>query len=238
MTVNLSQKYWFIEVENYFWLRYVSKHFRNVTFENWMQYQLDPIRKHTTVKVLARKKPRLQQPFLCIAGWYDTLQDTKSRKCISLIIYRFGWPTFSRITAREHFLNHMIKTLVHELNHQKQSRKKNFQNYHWYGDYLSDPDEIDSFALNAAQSLVARFGVEQAYKRVIKFKTRDSHCLEFRDYVEVGDLAVQRKFITRVFKYINVYKDYQEKYGKDAIYSYRINRRSKHTRRHIKRQSN
>lgn len=237
MTVSLNQKYWFIEVENYFWLRYVSKHFRNVTFEDWMLYQLEPVRKYITVKVLARKKPRRQRPFLCIAGWYDTFLDKKRRKPISLIIYRHGWPSFSQIRSREHFLNYMIKTLVHELNHQKQSRKKNFRNYNWHGDYLSDPDEIDSFALNAAQSLVARFGVDDAYDRVTKFRTRDSHCLEFRDYAQLDDTGVQQKFVKQVIKYINIYKDYQARYGKDALFSYRIHRQTKHTRRQIKSQA-
>jgi len=237
LTVNLDQKYWFIEVENYFWLRYVSKHFRNVTFEDWMNYQLEPIRRHVNIKVLARRKPKQVSPYLCVAGWYDTFLDMKKRKPISLIIYRHGWPTFSRIASREHFLNYMIKTLIHELNHQKQSRKKLFKNYCWDGEYLADPDEIDSYALNAAQSLVARFGVDGAIKRATSFRTKDKHCCEFHDYAALEDNAVQQKFIKRVFKYIEVYRSYQAQHGEDSVYSHRIHRASRRTRRQIKSQA-
>lgn len=234
LTVNLGQKYWFIELENYFWLRYVSKHFRNVSFEDWMQYQLDPVRQHVNIKVLARRKPRQGQPFVCVAGWYDTFLDSTARKPISLIIYRHGWPDFSKIASREHFLNYMIKTLVHELNHQRQSRKKNFKNYSWYGPYLEDPDEIDSYALNTAQSLVARFGTAAAVKYAINFKSRDAHCYEFDDYARLDNTQVQQKFIKRVLKYIDIYRSYEKEFGPGSLFSHRINKNTRRTRRQIK----
>jgi hypothetical protein len=234
--VDLAQKYWFIEVENYFWLRYATKHFRNVKFQDWMLYQLDPIRKYVNVKVLTRRKPRNKLPFVCVAGWYDTALDAKKRKAISVIVYRHGWPDFARVRDREHFLNYMIKTLVHELNHLKQSRKKNFKFHHWYGDYLEDPAEIDCFALNSAQSLVARYGVERAKAYAVKFKIRDSHCYEFSDYVQLKNENVKKRFIKKVLRYISIYAAYQNQFGDAALYSYRINKQTRHTRRQIKNQ--
>jgi len=236
--VNLKKKYWFIEVEDYFWTRFATKHFKNITFKEWLDYQLRPLKKTTVVRILSRKKPRNKQASFAVGGLYDAYADSKKQKAIWLAIYRFGWPAYSRSGVKERLTNLIIKTIVHELNHTKQSRIRNYHMTTWDGDYYENPDEVDSYALNSAQSLVARFGVTDAKIRASKFCTKDSHCKEFIDYFKVKNIDVRQKFIKRVLKYISIYESYEQEYGKDKLLCYHIRKKKALTRKRIKKQIN
>jgi len=237
--INLSKKYWFIEVENYFWSQFASKHYKNITFREWFDFQLEPLKKSMVVHVYPRKKPDKgkENTFFAFGGWYDSIADRKRKKPIRVHIWFWRKPHYSRLGVKERFVNLLIKTVVHELNHAKQSRTRNYHLTNWSGDYYKNPDEIDSYALNSAQSLVARFGVDGARNRAKKFKTTDSHCSEFKDYFSMKDEGVRQNFIKKVLKYIGIYESYESEFGTDNLLCYRIKRHAAHSRRHIKKQS-
>lgn len=232
--VNLNNKYWFIEVENYVWMRHASKHFKNLTFRDWLQDQVKPFRKSIYIKILSRKKPKSKRASFSLTGLYDTYSDYKRKKSMHITFYHWGWPKFSQPNFKERVLHDFIKTLVHELNHLKQSRKRRYNLYDWTGKYLENPDEIDSFALNSAQSLVTRFGVEKAKNIAKEFKTKDSHCIEFTQYKKLNNDAVKEKFIKRVLKYIAVYEDFQKENSKEQIFCLILKQKNSLTRKNIK----
>lgn len=232
--VNLNDKYWFIQVENYVWMRYVSKHFKNLTFKDWLNEQVNPFRTSVNIKILSRKKPKNKRASFSLTGLYDTYSDYKKKKAMHITFYHWGWPEFSRPNFKERVLHDFIKTLVHELNHLKQSRKRYYNLYDWHGDYLDNPDEIDSFALNSAQSLVTRFGAIQAKNIAKEFKTKDSHCKEFTQYKKLDNDLVKEKFIKRVLKYIGIYEDFQKEYSNEQMFCLILKQKDSLTRKNIK----
>lgn len=235
--VNLANKYWFIELENYIWLRHATKYFKNVTFKEWVQDQVHPFRKMVYIKILSRNKPKNKRSSFTITGLYDSWEDFKKRKSMSVTFYHWGWPSFSRPMMKEKVLHTFIKTIVHELNHMKQSRKRNYGMCDWRGDYLENPDEIDSFALNSAQSLVTRFGVDEAIEIAKNFKTKDSHCSEFTQYYKVQNRNVRERFIKKVLKYINIYADYKKEHSQEQIFTLILKQKDSLTRKKIKDQA-
>lgn len=236
--VNLNRKNWFIDVEQYLWTRFASKQFKNATFRDWLEYLLEPMRPYLSIRIVNCKSTdeRSLSHALAVGGAYDNFVDKKKKKPIKLTVYHWKWPDYSAPHIKEWFAHEIFKTIVHELNHLKQGRKKNYSFDHWVGPYLEDPDEIDSYALNAAQGLVARFGVREAKKRVANFKTRDSHCSELCSYAKIDNLVVQSRFLKRLLKYINVYEEYEYMHGKHKLNSYKLHRKHARTRQAIKKQ--
>lgn len=222
--VNLNRKNWFIDVEQYLWTRFASKQFKNATFKDWLEYLLEPMRSYLNIRIVhcrSKEERKLSHAF-AVGGLYDDHLDLRKKKPIRITVYHWKWPDYSAPGVKEWLANEIFKTITHELNHLKQGRKKNCKFKEWHGEYLEDPDEIDSYALNAAQGLVARFGIRDARKRVAKFKTRDNHCNEMASYAKVDNKQVRERFLKRVLKYILVYEEFESLYGKNKLYSYRI----------------
>jgi len=237
--VNLNRKHWFIEVEHYLWTRFASKQFKNATFRDWLLYLVEPLRPYIDVRIVYCSLKGKHKPIdtFAVGGVYEDHLDKRKKKPIKLKIYRWDWPDYSTPGAKEWLANEIFKTITHELNHLKQGRKKNYRFLEWHGEYLEDPDEIDSYALNAAQGLVARFGIREARKRVAKFKTRDSHCTELASYAKLDNIRVQARFIKRLIKYIDMYEEYEALNGKNKLSSYKIHYKRALTRRKIKQYS-
>ena len=233
--INLKRRYWFIEVEQYFWTRYATKHFKNATFKEWLDYQLVDLRKNITIRIISEKKPLPSQRRFAASGLYDSYADKIKKKPITVAIWRWTWPDYAEPGSKERLMHLIIKTLVHELNHMRQSRTRNYWNgWTGYGNvsYWQDPDEIECYALNAAQSLVARYGIKGARDRAIKFKTKDSHCSELNEYATRTDEHIQQKFIKKVLRYIETYESYEKEQGK--LFCYRLRKHGAITRNKIK----
>jgi hypothetical protein len=230
--VNLNRRYWFIEVEQYFWSRYASKHFKNVSFKEWLDYQIVDLRKYINIRMVAEKKPLPEQRKFAVSGLYDSYADKKKKKAITLAIWRWNWPEYAEPGSKERLMHLLIKTLVHELNHVRQSRTRNYWANYVPWEYWQDPDEIECYALNAAQSLVARYGIKGARDRAIKFKTKDSHCSELNEYAVRTDEYVQQKFIKKVLRYIETYESYEKEGGK--LFCHRIKKHGAITKSKIK----
>ena len=76
------------------------------------------------------------------------------------------------------FLIQVYDAVVHEKKHQRQSRKRNFEQYwdhhdagYHYREYLQDPDELDAYAFSIAIELCRTLGKHRALRYMPKFTT-------------------------------------------------------------------
>lgn len=124
--------------------------------------------------VRTHRKPSLQQEEFYVNAYYDPEDDNNFEIPIEVvIIHNFNK---SVIWDKFHITNLLIQVydaVVHELKHQKQSRKKNHKS-HWphsniVDKYLRDPDEIDAYAISIAIELCRSIGKHRALRYMHRF---------------------------------------------------------------------
>lgn len=233
-TINLNKKYWFIEVENYYWQRFANVRFKNTSFRDWLNYIIEPSKPYINIKVAKQPIPKTTtiKSKIRVGGYYEL--DKRKCKPLHIRFWHWGWPEYSEAGRKEWVMHEYIKTLVHELNHAKQHHSRNNIAFYWDGGYYEDPNEIDSYALNTAQALVARFGTTEAKKKIGGMKTKDTFCSELINYSKLENTQVKHKFMKKTLKYIEVYESYEREWGEDYLFCFRIRKGQSTSRQKIK----
>jgi hypothetical protein len=212
LVVNFGKASWFIELENWFW-KNNQRHYKNVSYQEWAREVVKPFRPFLSIRFQQTKRLGLEQ---AVSGSYTAEQDTKFGKPIQITVHYYKWPDYSDSMRRRAFMLDFIKVVAHELNHQRQNRVRKYFNPDYIEPYYHDPDEIQSWALNATQAIVARYGIKEAKKVFSDFrKIGDKrYCSEHRIYAIMPE-KVKKRFLRHVARYLDTYEDYYQ--GKPDI---------------------
>lgn len=205
LVVNFNRASWFIELENWFWASN-DRRYKNISYEDWAREVVKPFRPYFSIRFQKTKRLGLEQ---ACSGSYTAEDDIRSKKPIQLTVHYYKWPDYADGMRRRAFMLDFIKVVAHELNHQRQNRVRKHFNPEYVEPYYHDPDEIQSWALNAAQSVIARYGIKQAKKVFADLSKigEKRYCSEHRIYATMPE-QVKKRFLRHVARYIETYDDY------------------------------
>jgi hypothetical protein len=129
---------------------------------------LATIRKHfksLDIAIKTKKIAGLEINEFYINAFYDLDADKNNECSIEVIIYHdIDTDMFFEHSQVGQFLVQLYDAVVHELHHQEQGRKRKYHPNPYIVDlscnesYLSDPDEIDAYALSIAIELIRNLG--------------------------------------------------------------------------------
>jgi hypothetical protein len=131
------------------------------------------------LKILSQSKKFLTDEEFYVNAYYDSEDDVDGETPIEVIIYHnFNKKTVWDEKQIRDLLIQVFDAVVHEIKHQRQSRKRGHNNYwdhvdsgYHYHEYLQDPDEIDAYALSIAIELCRTLGKHRALRYMPKFTT-------------------------------------------------------------------
>lgn len=131
------------------------------------------------LKIRSRKDKTLDSAEFYVHAYYDAYDDQNLDVPIEVVINNNfdkeqEWDT----RQVKDFLIQVYDAVVHEKKHQRQSRKRNYEQYwdhrdagYHYREYLQDPDELDAYALSIAIELCRTLGKHRALRYMPKFTT-------------------------------------------------------------------
>jgi len=120
-------------------------------------------------KLTTTRDKTLNEDCVYVNGYYDPEDDKEHECAIELIIVHnfpkdlVWYPTHSTL-----ILTQIFDTVVHELRHQRQYRKRKFkvgpERGQGHKEYLADPDEVDAYSISIATELVRSLGRTRALR--------------------------------------------------------------------------
>lgn len=121
------------------------------------------------IKVTTVRDKTLNDEIFFANGYYDPADDEEGDCCIELIItHNFCKDRIWYLEQIRQLLIQVFDTVIHELQHQKQYRKRQFKMGEdrgtGYKDYLADPEEIDAYSINIAVELCRSLGKIRALR--------------------------------------------------------------------------
>ena len=123
-----------------------------------------------------RKDRHLGTHEFYVMAYYDAEDDYNNFTPIEVVIHHnfADGDNFSKIQISE-FLVQIFDAVVHEFRHRHQSTKRNYQiysNHHQdpYKEYLSDPDEVDAYAVSIAIELLRVLPKDRAIRYLSRVK--------------------------------------------------------------------
>jgi hypothetical protein len=131
------------------------------------------------LKIRSQSKKFLTDEEFYVNAYYDCEEDVDGETPIEVIIYHnFNKQTVWDEKQIKDLLIQVFDAVVHEIKHQRQSKKRGHYNYwehvdsgYHYHEYLQDPDEIDAYALSIAIELCRTLGKHRALRYMPKFTT-------------------------------------------------------------------
>jgi hypothetical protein len=131
------------------------------------------------IKVRSQSKKFLTDEEFYVNAYYDCEDDADGETPIEVIIYHnFNKQLVWDEKQIHSLLIQIFDAVVHEIKHQRQSRKRKHHNYwnhvdagYHYHEYLQDPDEIDAYALSIAIELCRTLGRHRALRYMPRFTT-------------------------------------------------------------------
>jgi len=128
------------------------------------------------IKISAKRDKTLNEDCIYVNGFYDPEDDQENECAIELIITHnfpkdlLWYPIDSTLV-----LTQIFDTVVHELRHQQQYRKRKFkvgpERGTGHKEYLADPDEIDAYSISIATELVRSLGRIRALRYMHNINT-------------------------------------------------------------------
>lgn len=107
-----------------------------------------------------KKEKDLESSHFYVMAYYDADDDFNQETSIEVFVHHnFNDADKFQNDQITDFLIQIYDAVVHELRHQQQSRKRNYETYSAhasepYSRYLADPDEVDAYALSIAIELL------------------------------------------------------------------------------------
>lgn len=131
------------------------------------------------LKVKSQSKKFLSEEEFYVNAYYDCEDDVDGETPIEVIIYHnFDKQRVWDEKQIKDLLIQIFDAVVHEIKHQRQSRKRGHTNFwdhvdagYYYHEYLQDPDEIDAYSLSIAIELCRTLGKHRALRYMPKFTT-------------------------------------------------------------------
>ncbi len=134
------------------------------------------------LRIVTKKDKSLDPAEFYVNAYYDADDDFNNETPIEIFIFHNFSDTniFSTVQITD-LLIQVFDATVHEYRHQNQSRARRYETYSAhdqspYGEYLSDPDEVDAYALSIAIELLRSMSRERA----IRYMTRVSTLAKMR----------------------------------------------------------
>jgi hypothetical protein len=129
------------------------------------------------LKIRSRKDKALDSAEFYVHAYYDSFDDSNLDIPIEVIVNNnFDKEQVWDSKQVEDFLVQVYDAVVHEKKHQRQSKKRNYEQYwdhpdggYHYHEYLQDPDELDAYSLSIAIELCRTLGKHRALKYMPKF---------------------------------------------------------------------
>jgi hypothetical protein len=131
------------------------------------------------IKFKSVRKSFLNQEEFYVNAYYDCEDDYDGEIPIEVIIYHNFDKTI--IWDQKHItdlLRELFDAVVHEYKHQRQAKRRSYKTYwtrhdgnHHYHLYLTDPDEIDAYAVSIAIELCRALGKYRALRYMPKLTT-------------------------------------------------------------------
>jgi hypothetical protein len=120
------------------------------------------------VTVTVKKEKFLAESEFYVMAYYDSDADRDNETSIEIVLHHnfLKDKQFGSVQKTE-ILTEIFDATVHEYRHQQQSRQRQCKSYgeHYaspYSKYLSDPDELDAYALSIAIELLRTVGEQKA----------------------------------------------------------------------------
>ena len=120
------------------------------------------------LKIITKKDRTLETSQFYVNAYYDAEDDFNQDTAIEIFVYHNFEDTNSFSTTQiTEFLIQIYDATVHEYRHQHQSEARKYETYSNhdqspYNDYLSDPDELDAYAVSIAIELLRAMSKERA----------------------------------------------------------------------------
>jgi hypothetical protein len=123
-------------------------------------------RQEVALKIKSVRTKKLTTDEFYVNAYYDAYDDLNNEIAIEVLIHH----NFSKDQQWDYnqvtdFLIQIFDAVVHEFKHRRQSKKRFHQSYwdhvdgnNYYRDYLSDPDEVDAYALSISIELCRSLG--------------------------------------------------------------------------------
>lgn len=161
---------------------------------------------------------RLTAEEFYVNAYYDSEDDYDNEVPIEIIIYHnFDKSSLWGYGQITDLLIQIYDAVVHEFKHQSQSQQRSYQSFWPHSNivlqYLSDPDEIDAYALSIAIELCRNLGKERSlrqlsrYKRLSKFKIQSKlvspNLFAFVNVFEEENSQILKRLIKKVYKIIH-----------------------------------
>ena len=169
------------------------------------------------LNIKTKKDKFLSPAEFYVNAYYDAEDDFNSETPIEIIIHHnFNDTDVFNQTQITDFLIQIYDAVVHEYRHQQQSLKRNYEVYSDhdqspYNEYLTDPDEIDAYALSIAIELLRHMNKERAKRYMsritIMAKMRRNNMLvspNLKAYIDhFGLTLITRKISKKVYKHLD-----------------------------------
>lgn len=131
------------------------------------------------LKIRSRKDKHLDGAEFYVHAFYDAYDDKNLDVPIEVIVNN-NFDKEQEWSQRQvkDFLVQVYDAVVHEKKHQRQSKKRNYEQFwshhdagYCYHEYLQDPDELDAYAFSIAIELCRNLGKHRALRYMPKFTT-------------------------------------------------------------------
>ena len=169
------------------------------------------------LNIKTKKDKFLSPAEFYVNAYYDAEDDFNSETPIEIIIHHnFNDTDVFNQTQITDFLIQIYDAVVHEYRHQQQSLKRNYEVYSDhdqspYNEYLTDPDEIDAYALSIAIELLRHMNRERAKRYMsritIMAKMRQNNMLvspNLKSYIDhFGLNQITQKISKKVYKHLD-----------------------------------
>lgn len=122
------------------------------------------------LKIITKKDRTLDENQFYVNAYYDAEDDFNQDTAIEIFVYHnFSDKDLFLTSQITEFLIQIYDATVHEYRHQVQSKSRHYEVYSNhdqspFDDYLSDPDELDAYALSIAIEILRYMPKERAKK--------------------------------------------------------------------------
>jgi hypothetical protein len=175
------------------------------------------IKKYAPVRISKSKDVKVDEGWIWVGGTYYSDWDREKRQCIELVLVYNLFQDKIVLTRRryERMCYSMADTLLHEIMHMRQYRRRKFKDLPDYAstaareekrqeqEYLGNSDEIDAYSFNIACELIDKF--RGNHKQAIDYlnenqkgKHRRHNC--WRMYLKAFDHDHNHPIVQRVKK--------------------------------------
>lgn len=191
---------------------------QGISFKKLVTLTRSSFRQHEfDLKIKTKKDKSLSSTEFYVNAYYDAEDDFNNDTPIEVIVHHnFNDVDLFTSTQITEFLIQIFDATVHEYKHQRQSVARHFEVYSNhdhspFSQYLTDPDEVDAYALSIAIELLRYMSAERAKKYMTRIKIlakiRNGSGLlspNLKAYIDYfGINSTTKKLSKKVYKHLN-----------------------------------